>query len=76
MLLVRRAIREGWDTPNDVREAVVNDVMAVGHATGNPRRYCSAVRVLLAMEKNNIEVAALRAKERRPANVIIYQPGG
>ena len=55
LLLVRRAIREGWSTPQQVRDAVVRDVtdVALFEAPESPRRFLSAVKVFTAMEGVN-----------------------
>lgn len=55
LLLVRRAIREGWPTPQPVRDAVVRDVtdVALLEVPESPRRFLAAVKVCTAMEGAN-----------------------
>ena len=53
LLLVRQAIREVWDIPPDVCDAVVNDVYAVASSAEKPRRLLAAVRVFIDMEREN-----------------------
>jgi hypothetical protein len=66
LLLVRRAIREGWSVSPAVRDAVVSDVtfVALSEDEACPRRFLSAVHVFIAMEAVNqaIDIAEHRRK--------------
>jgi hypothetical protein len=53
MLLIRQAIREGWDTPQPVRDAIVNEILPAALDPVRPRMTLAAVRVAIDMVKDN-----------------------
>lgn len=67
LLLLRRAVREGWATPIDVAHAAVNDVVQLGLSHPKPRYRIAAVRVLVSMAAANqrAELADARALANR-----------
>jgi hypothetical protein len=62
LLLVRKAIREGWDVPQETRDAVVADVeRMIRENRWNGRRWCAVARCIIEMERDNqrVQFAAL-----------------
>ena len=53
LLLVRQAIREGWDTPQHVRDAIVRDVVISSLNAQRPRLTLAAVRCAIDMVKDS-----------------------
>ncbi len=61
MLLIRKAIRGGWDVPQAVRDAIVDDVIPAALESIRPRLTLSAVRAVIEM------VEADRRGSHKPA---------
>jgi hypothetical protein len=47
LLLIRQAIREGWDTPPDAAAAIINDVVGAAVESKKPRLTIAACRVVI-----------------------------
>jgi len=55
LALIRKAIAQGWDVPDETKVAILRDVFDVmNDDTAGPRLWCAAVRTVLAMEAVNI----------------------
>lgn len=53
LLLIRKAIREGWDTPQAVRDAIVRDVVMRALDVRRPRLTLAVIRCAIDMVKSN-----------------------
>ncbi len=53
LLLIRQAIREGWDVSPPVRDAIVREIIPVAIDTIRPRLTLGAIRVVIDMVKDN-----------------------
>lgn len=51
LLLIRQAIREGWDTPPAVAAAIIRQVVSSALAAQKPRLSLAAVRVCIDVVK-------------------------
>jgi hypothetical protein len=51
--LIRRAIREGWDIPEDKRRALIEHLCGVVRS-GHARNALAAIRCILAAERANL----------------------
>ncbi len=67
LLLVRKAIREGWDVPEATRDQIclrLHELLARDYGDVEPRTWIAVCRVILAMVGNN--QAAARSHEQLP----------
>jgi hypothetical protein len=53
LLLIRKAVREDWDTPPEVCAAIIKDVVTSVLKSQKPRLTLAAVRVCIDMVKAN-----------------------
>ena len=70
MLLIRKAIREGWNTPQPVRDAIVGEILPAALDPIRPRLTLAAVRVAIDMVKDNrggFDAYRRRQRRQRPA---------
>ena len=52
LLLIRRAVREGWPTPPAVCDAIIRDVVTAALEAEKPRLTLAAVRVCIDVVKD------------------------
>lgn len=52
LLLIRRAVREGWDTPKPVCDAIIRDVVVAALDAQKPRLTLAAIRTAIDMVKD------------------------
>ena len=52
LLLVRQAIREGWNTPKPVCDAIIRDVVIAALDAQKPRLTLAAIRTAIDMVKD------------------------
>jgi hypothetical protein len=64
LVLLRRAVNEGWPVPDDVRQAIVGE-LATDLASSEVRRVLSIARVFLAMDRADLRAAGRLLRERR-----------
>lgn len=70
LLLIRRAVREGWATPPAVCDAIIRDVVASALHVQKPRLTLAAVRVVIDMVKDQqggFDAFRRRQRRQRPA---------
>jgi hypothetical protein len=66
LLLIRQAIREGWETPPDVGAAIIRDVVSSALDAKKPRLSLAAVRVCIdAVKDQHGGFDAFRRRQRR-----------
>lgn len=67
-LLIRRAVKENWETPPSVRPRIIREVVRMTLKGGSNGMCLAAVKTLLAMEESNINnawVTVATANDRR-----------
>lgn len=67
---LRRAIKEGWDIPEEARKVVPRRMLKIAAESESARESVAASRVLVAMDRTN---RAYGGTPGNPVNLILHQ---